>query len=161
MSIDGETATIEVNDRPTRFRTTVVKPYLIDLTADATDDSTDDTTVDTTVDHIDNLADDATTGPTGDTTDDLTIIVQPRLEGDPHISPVKRAKSTGSREPKRGTRDRRRVRFFDETHVNTNSLTNLAITKVPFEQSRRKELDSLFDYGVFDIVDRSKIPKNS
>ena len=38
---------------------------------------------------------------------------------------------------------------------------NITLTRTPFEESRHKELDSLFDYSIFEIVDRTDLLPNS
>ena len=38
---------------------------------------------------------------------------------------------------------------------------NIILTRTPFEESRYKELDSLFDYSIFEVVDRTDLLPNS
>ena len=40
-------------------------------------------------------------------------------------------------------------------------LANIILTRTPFEESRYKELDSLFDYSVFEIVNRTDLLPDS
>jgi hypothetical protein len=67
ISIDDETATIEVNGRSTSFRTIAVKLYLTGQTDDPTDNAT--------ADPADNPA--LVADATDDVTDNSTIVVQP------------------------------------------------------------------------------------
>ena len=38
---------------------------------------------------------------------------------------------------------------------------NIALTRTPFKESRYKELDSLFDYSVFEVVNRTDLLPDS
>jgi len=42
ISRDGETCTLDINGKPTNFRTTAVKPYYRDISTDSHDDGQDD-----------------------------------------------------------------------------------------------------------------------
>ena len=43
----------------------------------------------------------------------------------------------------------------------TTQDTDTQPSQTPFEQSRRKELNNLFDHGVFKVVDKAGLPRDS
>ena len=40
-------------------------------------------------------------------------------------------------------------------------LANITLTRTSFKESRHKELDSLFDYSIFEVVDRTDLLPDS
>jgi hypothetical protein len=136
LSIEGEDVTVEVNSRPTRFRTTAVKPYL-EEPVDPTDDLIGDVQPDR---------------PIADPTSDPTIVVQLEPTNQGALEP----------KPKRGRGRPRKYPRGDANLANQDpEPANIALTRTPFEESRRKELDGLFDHGVFEVVDRTDLPPDS
>ena len=140
ISVNSETATIEINGRSTSFRTTAVKPYLqSDATDDPTDNVTDDLTDDTTDDTIADYTDDPAPAAdaTDDVTDDSTIIVQTETAVQP-----KRRRSRPRKHP---------IAAFATTP--TKLPADITLQKLPFQESCQKEINGLFAHGVFEVVD--------
>jgi Reverse transcriptase (RNA-dependent DNA polymerase) len=148
-SIDNETATVEVNGRPTPFRTTAVKPYLQpdEATADATVDPADEATNDPTDEAMDDGPTDEPAPMIDDITDDPTIVVQPES-----ITPE---------QPRRGRGRPRKHPEVVSINLTNQARPDITLQKPPFQESRQKEINGLFDHGVFEVVDVSDLPADS
>ncbi|OXV05128.1 hypothetical protein Egran_07104 [Elaphomyces granulatus] len=122
LSVEEETATVEVNQKPIQFRTTTIKPYLSEP------------------------------NPKG------RPLNEP-FDEPPSETPVEQQreqKPEPEPELRRGTRIRRPKTFPD----NVVYVADIEINIPAFTKSRRKELDDLFERGVFEVVDISTIPQN-
>lgn len=152
LTIEGETATVEINGRPTQFRTTVIKPYLREPPASEPVIQPDEPTAGT-------LPPEGSIQPTtqpaiqpDNTLPEDTIVVEDHGQSEP----LRRPRGRPRKQPRLDSfMADIRIRIPDPDLQNTW----LSGSGKPFEQSRQKELNGLFEHGVFEIVDY--IPPNS
>ena len=126
LSVEEETATVEVNQNPIQFRTTTIKPYLSEP----------------------NPKDKPLNEPFDEPPSETPVEQQQqqREQQKPEPEP----------ELRRGTRIRHPKTFPDDIVY----VADIGINLPAFTKSRRKELDDLFERGVFEAVDISTIPQN-
>ena len=156
LTIEGETATVEINGRPIQFRTTVIKPYLQEPPASEPAIQPDEPTA-------------GTLPPEGSIQPAIQPAAQPDIQPDntlPEDTIV--VEDPGQPKPLQRPRGRPRKQPRSPDNSFTADITiripdpypqNTWLSGKPFEQSRQKELNGLFEHGVFEIVDH--IPPNS
>ena len=133
LGIKGETCLIHLPSGPTEFRSTVVKPYLVD------DDNTQNHSP-----------------PTAE----ILPLAQDLLPDTPPL-PATETPSTPTTRPFRVRQPP--IRYQNMADVSTflqgkDSLPPL--TPTPFVESRQKEMNGLLEKGVFEVVSISEVPKN-
>src|SRR5579871_1486997 len=131
LSMDGETCKVQLPHGPTDFRSTVVKPYLVESSADNETNPRTDL-------HDENTATDV---------EPLHEQPQESLQEQPQ-EPVRERPQRTHRLPARFQQN-----IADISVYLTDNLT-------PFTESRRKEINGLLERGVFMIVNEADIPRD-
>src|SRR5579871_5780926 len=131
LSMEGETCKVQLPHGPTDFRSTVVKPYLVEPPADSQ------------------------TNPRTDLRDENIATNAEPLHEQPQESLQEQPQEPLRKRPQRAHRlpARFQQNIADISVYLTDNLT-------PFTESRRKEIKRLLERGVFTIVNEADIPQD-